>query len=94
MRGDSLLFEPGGGGSDGVANASGAELWCVPSKWLGQSPGTMKGSSVTAILWWRSAGGVGSSSLGAIDEGCVEGECWVVLAVAELVVCEREDGTE
>ncbi len=83
-----------------AGRASGAEACRVPpSRLLGQVPGTRKGSSVAAILLlllmgWRAAGGVGSSSVGAREEGWVEGERCVVFAVAELVVWEREEGTE
>ena len=73
--------------------ASGADAWRVPSRSRGQVSGVTKGSS-GAILLEGGAGGVVSPSVWAGEDGCVEGERCIVVAVAELVVCDLDDGTE
>jgi hypothetical protein len=59
---------------------------------FGQLAGDLNGSSVEGTLAWWDRGGWVSSSM-ATDEGCVEGE-YVVVAVAVLVVCDFEEGTD
>jgi len=97
MRGESNLEAPLIGGVLGceVGSFRGVGLRCEPSTSVGQLPGVMKGSSVAGILL-RWPGGVGWSSSVATDEGCVdtEGECCIVVAVAELVACDLEEGKE
>jgi len=98
IRGDSALDLPGVGGGVGEREF-GAEAECAPSTPEGQVPGTTKESSGAASVCWDLAwsGGIASSSVAAREDGCVELECCdcsEVAAVAELVACDLEDGTD
>lgn len=84
-------LSPGMGGTGGIEGRSSClGVGCRLSSFLGPLAGTVNGSSGEARLWCR---GIASSSVGAREEGCVDGLYMVpVVAVAELVAWLRDEG--
>jgi len=81
----ALLAEVGMGGKGGMRSPS-----------CSQGTETAKGSlsenfeALTAV-----PGGIAPSfSVVSIEDGCVDGECWLIVAVPELTVCGLEEGKD